>query len=395
MEIERINKIKKEITTDDKFAKIIYDDLMYKSKKYNTSFDEELEKYKEKSKNRQGKNLFSFFVIIIIIILITSFIIGKNIISNKNINIINNSFNTIVSDESNNSEIKKAIKSIEEKVSDIDCVKALTDNNKYYNICMNYNNYVQYAKAKIIFNDFPKNPDYDDYNNLYNALDDSSYDYSYNEEKYMNLKNTVLNGYYNFLVDKVLDGDYERVIEVSEVISGREMIQYSETRYNDKNYCTSFSDESAANIYYFALSFDDNIEPTLKYNYYWNNIDYDDKNEYDKKILNYVSEQLSGNEMFLNNNKVVNKEEYKKALLLGNPSRPTKLECDKLLEKSNELNQIPKIGMTKAQVLNGKWGTPQKINKTTTIYGTREQWVYSGYRYVYFDEDGFVTTIQN
>lgn len=54
----------------------------------------------------------------------------------------------------------------------------------------------------------------------------------------------------------------------------------------------------------------------------------------------------------------------------------------------------PSIGMTKAEVEASTWGKPEDINKTTTKYGTREQWCYSGYKYVYF-EDGVVTSIQD
>ncbi len=54
----------------------------------------------------------------------------------------------------------------------------------------------------------------------------------------------------------------------------------------------------------------------------------------------------------------------------------------------------PKIGMTASQVRASSWGSPSDINSTTTKYGTREQWVYSGYRYVYF-ENGVVTSIQD
>lgn len=53
----------------------------------------------------------------------------------------------------------------------------------------------------------------------------------------------------------------------------------------------------------------------------------------------------------------------------------------------------PAIGMTPDEVRNSYWGNPKEINKTTTAYGTSEQWVYSGYRYIYFD-DGVVTAIQ-
>jgi hypothetical protein len=54
----------------------------------------------------------------------------------------------------------------------------------------------------------------------------------------------------------------------------------------------------------------------------------------------------------------------------------------------------PFIGMTQDELINSKWGTPKDINRTTTQYGTSEQWVYGNGNYVYLD-DGIVTTIQN
>lgn len=53
----------------------------------------------------------------------------------------------------------------------------------------------------------------------------------------------------------------------------------------------------------------------------------------------------------------------------------------------------PRIGMTGEQVRDSSWGNPIKINKTTFEWGTTEQWCYSNYRYIYF-EDGKVTAIQ-
>ncbi len=53
----------------------------------------------------------------------------------------------------------------------------------------------------------------------------------------------------------------------------------------------------------------------------------------------------------------------------------------------------PRIGMTAKEVKESTWGTPKEINKTTTVYGVSEQWVYSGYKYIYLD-DGIVTAIQ-
>lgn len=51
------------------------------------------------------------------------------------------------------------------------------------------------------------------------------------------------------------------------------------------------------------------------------------------------------------------------------------------------------IGMTEDQV-KAAWGNPSRINRTTTSYGVREQWVYNMSSYVYLDE-GVVTAIQN
>ena len=55
--------------------------------------------------------------------------------------------------------------------------------------------------------------------------------------------------------------------------------------------------------------------------------------------------------------------------------------------------ESPSIGMTAEEVRNSTWGKPEDINRTTTAYGVHEQWVYSNYRYIYFD-NGIVTAIQ-
>ena len=53
----------------------------------------------------------------------------------------------------------------------------------------------------------------------------------------------------------------------------------------------------------------------------------------------------------------------------------------------------PRIGMTKAQVLDSTWGEPDYKNITEHSYGVHEQWVYEGEGYIYFD-DGIVSAIQ-
>ena len=49
--------------------------------------------------------------------------------------------------------------------------------------------------------------------------------------------------------------------------------------------------------------------------------------------------------------------------------------------------------MTKKEVKMSKWGEPDKINTDTYEWGTKEQWVYNNYGYVYFEENK-VTAIQ-
>lgn len=53
----------------------------------------------------------------------------------------------------------------------------------------------------------------------------------------------------------------------------------------------------------------------------------------------------------------------------------------------------PQIGMTAEEVKQSRWGEPSNINKTTYSWGTKEQWCYPGYKYIYF-ENGIVTAIQ-
>ncbi len=51
------------------------------------------------------------------------------------------------------------------------------------------------------------------------------------------------------------------------------------------------------------------------------------------------------------------------------------------------------IGMSKADVLASSWGRPEKVNATLTARVRREQWVYPGGQYLYFDDDT-LTSIQ-
>lgn len=63
-------------------------------------------------------------------------------------------------------------------------------------------------------------------------------------------------------------------------------------------------------------------------------------------------------------------------------------------ERKRKRSQGVSIGMTKEDVLASSWGRPESINTTTNARGTREQWVYGGRNYLYF-ENGILVTIQN
>lgn len=60
---------------------------------------------------------------------------------------------------------------------------------------------------------------------------------------------------------------------------------------------------------------------------------------------------------------------------------------------STESLRSPALGMTEIEVRLSTWGNPKKVNKNTYSWGTSEQFVYEGYRYIYLD-NGIVTSIQ-
>jgi hypothetical protein len=62
--------------------------------------------------------------------------------------------------------------------------------------------------------------------------------------------------------------------------------------------------------------------------------------------------------------------------------------------KALKKKQGVSIGMSQQDVLDSSWGRPERVNRTTNAYGVREQWVYGGSGYLYF-ENGTLTSIQN
>ena len=65
--------------------------------------------------------------------------------------------------------------------------------------------------------------------------------------------------------------------------------------------------------------------------------------------------------------------------------------------EQSRLAKLPgvRVGMSANDVLTkSSWGRPNSVNRTTTAFGTHEQWVYGGRNYLYFD-NGRLTAVQN
>lgn len=63
-------------------------------------------------------------------------------------------------------------------------------------------------------------------------------------------------------------------------------------------------------------------------------------------------------------------------------------------ERARKKKEGVSVGMSEQDVRDSSWGRPESINRTTNAGGTREQWVYGGRNYLYF-ENGRLTSIQN
>lgn len=124
-----------------------------------------------------------------------------------------------------------------------------------------------------------------------------------------------------------------------------------------------------------------NVSDTNRYFYLDSYLDYPNL-----KVLKRVAFAINWSgktEFIIDNNKLI---------LIENEDECT---IDKINDNTNKPNEKtkPKIGMSKNEVKNSSWGSPQKVNTTTNKYGTSEQWVYGNGKYLYFN-DGILTSIQ-
>lgn len=81
--------------------------------------------------------------------------------------------------------------------------------------------------------------------------------------------------------------------------------------------------------------------------------------------------------------------------LIFRSMEPIRYNAETEVESEENTKKVaPAIGMTKEQVHNSVWGTPDDKNIDEYAWGVHEQWVYDDRGYIYF-EDGIVTAIQH
>lgn len=108
----------------------------------------------------------------------------------------------------------------------------------------------------------------------------------------------------------------------------------------------------------------------------------------------YLCTDDKGNKKY--HNTAIDPEKCKKVDLPGimavpSPS-PKKVNAQKADSRAKK--DGVRIGMSKVEVIASNWGRPNHVNRTTTVRGTSEQWVYGGNNYLYFDNN-VLTSIQN
>lgn len=124
---------------------------------------------------------------------------------------------------------------------------------------------------------------------------------------------------------------------------------------------------------------------------------YNELNEFEKDIFRLVHEEsLTQETMKFVKSKFENDINmyYSEKNLIETSSKKRQEEIRVQIDKEKRAKEGVQIGMTTEEVLMSNWGSPKDINKTTTAYGTSEQWVYRNNNYLYF-EDGILVSIQN
>ncbi len=136
----------------------------------------------------------------------------------------------------------------------------------------------------------------------------------------------------------------------------------------------------------------------------WDTIYYQDLTDYLGNLKNPKiterSNDLKDSWLYKNENTLIHKGSYLKIILRSSNTMYMGTDEDNALiyHKVSEFHgtieepKDPRVGMSASEVRESSWGEPDHINKTTYSWGTKEQWCYSGYRYIYL-ENGIVTAI--
>lgn len=104
------------------------------------------------------------------------------------------------------------------------------------------------------------------------------------------------------------------------------------------------------------------------------------------KALKYVPDEIKNQ---IDEVQISANEKYQNYLQLAYQESQNEIITERTVDP-----QPVTIGMTKEEVLTEGWGKPSDVNRTTTASGVSEQWVYPGYKCLYF-EDGILVTIQD
>lgn len=87
-------------------------------------------------------------------------------------------------------------------------------------------------------------------------------------------------------------------------------------------------------------------------------------------------------------------DKWNRCLANVEPAKQKRLAAERAEATARAKRPGVRIGMTSKQVMNSThWGRPESINRTVTGRGVREQWVYEGGSYLYFD-NGILRVIQ-
>ncbi len=143
-------------------------------------------------------------------------------------------------------------------------------------------------------------------------------------------------------------------------------------------------------------------EDDTKIYYYYLSSHNEDDHLAVKRLEDYKVYLSMNNELYDDTNEILVKDDVFKCEVTmtilqdesGRFAKDDYLLCVSVSEEKNNVEKIdPAIGMTAEEVIMSTWGEPEKNNVTETSGHKHEQWVYSGGRYIYF-EDGIVTAIQ-